>query len=293
MTHIRKAVLPVAGLGSRLFPATKAIPKELLPLVDKPLIDYAIEEARDAGIEEFIFITADGKEAIADHVHGNPALTRRLRANGKNKLAQVAALTLAPGKAHFVRQDQPRGLGHAIWCARDLVGDEPFAVLLPDDVILGSPSCIPSLMSAHAVHGGNMAAVVEVPREETKRYGILDIASDNGQVARARGLIEKPEPSKAPSTLAIIGRYILSPGIFDELEAGHIGAGGEIQLTDAIEKRLDIEPFHGVRFAGTRYDCGSKEGLLEATVAAALDRDDLHGAMQDILSFYNDKATAA
>ncbi len=286
-TTIRKAVLPVAGLGSRFLPATKAVPKELLPIVDRPILDYALEEARAAGIEEFVFVTARGKDSIVDYLDARPDLVRQLEESGKPDLAdRVRATSLPPGRATFVRQDEPLGLGHAVWCARNAVGDEPFAVILPDDVILGPIPCLATLLAVRERHGGHVAAVVEVPREQTRRYGILDVDGDTGRVARARGLVEKPEPRTAPSTLAIIGRYVLGPEVFAELERHDRGAGGEIQLTDAIARRIGREPFHGARFDGLRFDCGSKEGYLEAVIAFALARRDLSGAMARMLSTY-------
>jgi UTP--glucose-1-phosphate uridylyltransferase len=277
MGRVRKAVFPVAGKGTRFLPATKAIPKEMLPLIDRPLIDYAVEEALASGIEEIILVTAPGKDAIVDHFMEDPALIETLRTSGKGEIANdVERATIPAGRVQVTRQPEARGLGHAVWCARHLVGDEPFAVILPDDVVAreGKP-CLQQLIEAHATVGGHVAAVMDVPREETKSYGVLDIAADDGTIARATGLVEKPAPSEAPSTLSIIGRYVLSPEIFDELEKGRTGAGGEIQLTDAMTADLTSVPFHGVRFSGIRYDCGRKEGFLQATVAFALERDEL------------------
>lgn len=271
MKEVRKAVFPVAGRGTRFLPATKAVPKELLPILNRPLIDYAIEEARAAGIEEFIFVIGDGKEAIVEHLTANPELLRELREQGKKDLAAAAeACEVADGKAIFVRQEKPLGLGHAIGCARDAVGDEPFAVILPDDFIMAPYPCMAQLLNAHAAFGGNVAAVLEVPRDRTRKYGILKIDESFGHVVRASGLVEKPSPSRAPSQLAIIGRYVLEPGIFEEIGKGIVGAGGEIQVTDAITARIGAAPFHGVRFEGTRFDCGSKEGFFQATVATAM-----------------------
>lgn len=271
MKEVRKAVFPVAGRGTRFLPATKAVPKELLPVLDRPLIDYAIEEARAAGIKEFIFVVGDGKEAIIDHLTAKPGLLRELRRSGKDDLAAaVKACEIAPSRATFVRQPKPLGLGHAIGCAREAVGDEPFAVFLPDDLVMAARPCMVQLLDAYSVYGGHLAGVMEVPREDTQKYGVLDIEESHGHVVCARGLVEKPRPNRAPSNLAIIGRYILEPGIFEEIERGRRGAGGEIQITDAIAARTDKEGFHGVCFEGTRFDCGSKGGFLEATVAYAM-----------------------
>ena len=291
MSRIRKAVLPVAGLGSRFLPVTKAVPKELLPILDTPILSYAIEEAKQAGIEEFIFVSARGKDAIADYVDAQTELTRQLRENGKVEQAElVQATALLPGNATFIRQDRPLGLGHAVWCARNAVGNEPFVVILPDDVILAKEPCTRRMVEAHNRYGGNLAAVVEVPKEHVSRYGILNVERDDGQCAMASGLVEKPDPDTAPSNLAIIGRYVLGPGIFDTLSTLGAGSGGEIQLTDAIAERIERESFHGVRFEGQRFDCGSREGYLEATISFALARDDLSDTMARILSSYTSRA---
>lgn len=291
MSPIRKAVFPVAGRGTRFLPATKAVPKEMLPLVDRPLIAYAVEEALKSGIEELIFVTAPGKESIVAHFTADPNLVGDLDRTGKDKLARmVERETLAANRLHVAYQDQALGLGHAIWCARDLVGDEPFAVILPDDVVMSEWPCIGQLIGAYSQVGGNLAAVMDVPPAETASYGILDIETDNGKLARARCLVEKPAPAVAPSTLSIIGRYILEPSIFDVLDrnvsARLTGAGGEIQITDAMAKSIPHTPFHGVRYEGIRFDCGKKEGFLEATVAFALNRHDLAETMEDILLSY-------
>jgi len=284
---IRKAVFPVAGLGTRFLPATKAMPKEMLTVVDKPLIQYAVEEARDAGIEQFIFVTSWGKAAVEDHFDTNLQLEQTLAERGKDAaLRLVAATTLAPGQVSSVRQPEPLGLGHAIWCARHLVGDEPFAVLLPDDLILAETPCLRQMCEAYAEVGGNMAAVMEVPRDQTARYGILDVIEDDGTLARARGLVEKPKPADAPSTLSIIGRYLLQPGIFATLDRKERGTGDEIQLTDAMARMIPETPFHGLRFEGTRFDSGTKAGFLEANVAFALSHPELGGDMAEILERY-------
>lgn len=297
MPPIRKAVLPVAGLGTRFLPATKAVPKELLPLVDKPLIGYAIEEALASGIEEFIIVTARGKEAIADHFDADAALVERLRADGKDGLADtVEAARLPADRVTFVRQQEALGLGHAIWCARRFVGGEPFAVILPDDVVLSDQPCLGQMIEAYENVGGNMAAVMEVPWEQVKRYGILEPADGdggNGRLTRAVGLREKPAPEDAASNQAVIGRYVLDPAVFDALDRQTRGSGGEIQITDAMAACLDRVSFHGFRFEGTRYDCGAKDGFLEATVAFALAHDELRPAMRRILAAFADQAAEA
>jgi UTP--glucose-1-phosphate uridylyltransferase len=272
---VRKAVFPVAGLGTRFLPATKAIPKEMLPLVDKPLIQHAVEEARAAGIEDIIFVTSQGKSAIEDHFDINGDLNKVLENRGKlDVLESVRATEIGSGKLFYTRQQQPLGLGHAVWCARKLVGDEPFAVLLPDDVVLAGTPCLQQMVEAYNEVGGNIVAVVDVPREHTNRYGILDVASDDGRLAQVKGLVEKPKPEVAPSTLSIIGRYILQPELFAHLDRQERGAGNEIQLTDSMARLIGTQPFHGLRFQGTRYDCGDRVGFLEANVAFALQRPD-------------------
>ena len=284
---IRKAVFPVAGLGTRFLPATKAMPKEMLPVVDKPLIQYVIEEAAAAGIEQFILVNSRGKGVLEDHFDRAPELERTLQARGKLEAQALLETTdLGHGKVTSVRQPEPLGLGHAVWCARHLVGDEPFAVILTDDLVLGGEPCLKQMVEAYAEVGGNLAAVMEVPREHSDRYGILDVIEDDGRLARAGGLVEKPAPEVAPSTLSIIGRYILQPEVFAQLDRKATGAGGEIQLTDAIAATIPEVAFHGLRFEGTRYDCGDKAGFLEANVAFALARPDLAGAMRDILKRY-------
>jgi len=295
MPPIRKAVFPVAGRGTRFLPATKAVPKEMLPLVDRPLIGYAVEEALKSGIEELIFVTAPGKEAIVQHFTADPELVSDLESSGKEALARmVEGETLPRERLHTAIQEKALGLGHAIWCARALVGNEPFAVILPDDVVMSPRPCIGQLIEAHARVGGNLAAVMEVPRSDTASYGILDIEEDDGKLARARGLVEKPAPAVAPSTLSIIGRYVLDPSIFKELDKKVTGAGGEIQITDAMARSIAHTPFHGVRYEGIRFDCGKKEGFLEATVAFALNRPDLGATMEDILlSYTGEYRTAA
>jgi UTP--glucose-1-phosphate uridylyltransferase len=273
---VRKAVFPVAGLGTRFLPATKSVPKELLPVVDTPLIQYAVDEARAAGIEHFVFITGRGKDAIEDYFDRAVELEATLERGGKKaELAMLAADLPSPGSVSFIRQQEPAGLGHAVWCARDVIGDEPFVVILPDDLVMSKTSCLKQLVDVYNVKGGNVVAVENVPRDQVNRYGILDIDHDDGTLASVKGLVEKPSPDKAPSTLSIIGRYVLQPEIFDILDRKERGAGGEIQLTDAMAKLIGRQPFHGLRFEGTRYDCGNKLGFLQANVAYALTRDDL------------------
>ncbi len=285
---IRKAVLPVGGLGTRFLPATKAIPKEMLPVVDKPLIQYGVEEARAAGIDEIIFVTSRGKAAIEDHFDDHWELFSTLEQRGKTReLRQARAMVGTAGKISYTRQPEALGLGHAVWCARHLVGREPFAVILTDDLVLGEPGCLAQLVAAYDEVGGNLVAVEDVPREQTNRYGILDVVADDGRLAQAKGLVEKPAPEAAPSTLSIIGRYILQPEVFDELDRQERGAGGEIQLTDAMARTIGSQPFHGLRFEGQRFDCGSKAGFLEANLAYALARDDLGKPMRDLLKRYS------
>ena len=281
MKPIRKAILPVGGLGTRFLPATKSIPKEMLPVVDKPLIQYAVEEARDAGIEQFIFVTGHGKDAIQNHFDPSTELEQNLATRGKEDLlAAVTSANASPGEFAFVRQMWPLGLGHAVWCARTFIGDDPFAVLLPDDLILGE-SEMGNLVTTYEEQGGNVISLMEVDRQETSRYGIVTPASDDGHVVAIDDLVEKPQPDEAPSNLAIVGRYILQPEVMAILGKGERGQGGEIQLTDGLKRLVDTQPFHGVRLRGTRFDCGSKIGFLEANVAFALGRDDLEGDVRD------------
>jgi UTP--glucose-1-phosphate uridylyltransferase len=273
---IRKAVFPVAGLGTRFLPATKVMPKEMLPIVDKPLIQYAIEEAREAGIEEFVLITGRGKNIMEDHFDHAYELEANLLERGReNDLIAVQQVAPESGTLSYTRQRRPLGLGHAVWCARQFITGEPFAVLSPDDIVLSKKGCLKQMMEAYMEVGGNVVAVVDVPPDQTNRYGILDVESDNGRLAKARGLVEKPNPENAPSTLSIIGRYILQPEVFEHLEKLEVGVGGEIQLTDAMEKTISDIPFHGFRFEGQRFDCGTKAGFVMANVAFALKRNDL------------------
>jgi len=273
---VRKAVFPVAGLGTRFLPLTKSLPKEMLPLVDRPLVQNAIEEAREAGIEDFIFVTSRGKGVLEDHFDINPELNATLEARGKTAELEIVKQTLIEsGHLFSTRQAKPLGLGHAVWCAKQIVGREPFAILLPDDVVLAQRGCLAQMVDVYNEVGGNVVAVVDVPRDQTNRYGILDVSSDDGRIASIKGLVEKPKPEVAPSTLSIIGRYILQPEVFDQLDQKMVGAGGEIQLTDAMAKLIGGAPFHGYRFEGKRYDCGDKVGFLEANIAFALARADI------------------
>jgi UTP--glucose-1-phosphate uridylyltransferase len=284
---IRKAVFPVAGLGTRMLPATKALPKEMLPVVDRPLIQYAFEEARAAGIEQFIFVTGRGKSVLEDHFDRAYELEDVL--SGKRKTAELGAVSgwlPAPGALSYTRQPEALGLGHAVWCARHLVGDEPFAVLLVDDLIIGDPPCLQQMVEAFGKTRGNLVAVEEVARDRTNRYGVLDPVSDDGRLVEVRGLVEKPDPAEAPSRLAVIGRYILLPEVFEHLSLQQKGAGGEIQLTDAMARMIGRAPFHGLRFTGRRFDCGGKHGYLEAIVACALERADLRDGVREMLRRY-------
>jgi len=285
MKALRKAIFPVAGLGTRFLPATKAIPKEMLPVVDKPLIQYAVEEARAAGIEQFIFVTGRGKSALEDHFDLAPELNETLRRRGKQpELEAATAMIPSAGEIICVRQPEAKGLGHAVWCARHLVGDEPVAVLLPDDLILADTPCLRQMADVHRGLGGNMIAVMEVPAEHTSRYGVLSPGRVDDRLVEVKGLVEKPKPADAPSRLAVIGRYILEPRVFDMLDRHEVGAGGEIQLTDALARLIGGAPFHGYRFAGERFDCGDKAGFLAATVAHALRHPSLGAAMREIIA---------
>jgi UTP--glucose-1-phosphate uridylyltransferase len=285
---VRKAVFPVAGLGTRFLPATKAIPKEMLPIVDKPLIQYAVEEAKAAGIEEFFFVTNRGKSAIDDHFDRGVELELALLERGKNDLVdELAAGLPEPGQIAYTRQQSPLGLGHAVWCARSLVGDEPFAVVLADDLMACEKPCLGQMIEAYHEIGGNLAAIIEVPRAHTARYGVLDVVSDDGRLVQACGVVEKPDPAEAPSTLTIIGRYIIQPQVFRYLSDAEPGSGGEIQLTDALAKLIDEgQAFHGFRFAGRRFDCGDKLGFLEATVAFGLQHPELGPGLHKLLASY-------
>ncbi len=282
---VRKAVLPVAGLGTRFLPATKVVPKEMLPVVDKPVVQYAVEEAKEAGIEQFVFVTGRGKHIISDHFDHAYELESQLRAREKTtELRSLLEMLPQTGSVGFVRQQQPLGLGHAVWCARHFIGDEPFAVLLPDDLMVGKPSGLAQMVEAyHRVRGGCIVAAEERPREETKRYGVVDPGKKSGNATEVRALVEKPHPDKAPSTLCIIGRYILQPQIFTELDKQERGAGGEIQLTDAMARLIGRMPFHAVQTSCARYDCGDKVGFLQANIALGLQRPDIAPALRAVL----------
>ncbi|WP_212522855.1 UTP--glucose-1-phosphate uridylyltransferase GalU [Actibacterium sp. MT2.3-13A] len=282
---VTKAIFPVAGLGTRFLPATKSIPKEIMTLVDRPLIQYAIEEARAAGIREFIFVTSRGKSALEDYFDSNPILEAELRRKGKTDLLEsLRATNMESGAIAYIRQQKAMGLGHAVWCARRLIHDEPFAVILPDDVIAAEKPCLKQMVEAYAETGGNMVAAMEVPQEKTSAYGVLDVAEDMGSMVSVKAMVEKPEPSVAPSNLAVIGRYILTPSVLRSISRTKQGAGGEIQLTDAIADQIGTkEGVYGFRFRGQRFDCGSKAGFLQATVAFGLAREDLREEFSQFL----------
>ena len=292
---IRKAVFPVGGLGTRFLPATKAMPKEMLTVVDKPLIQYAVEEAQAAGIEEFIFVSSKGKTAIEDHFDRCEELERTLAARGKTKeIEALRQCSPPPGRVAYVRQPAPLGLGHAVWCAQSLVGDEPFAVILADDLVLADAPCLVQMTAAYGTleSPGNMVAVMDVPRSQTDKYGILDVEAERGSIASARGVIEKPPPALAPSTLSIIGRYILQPSVFRHLDRMERGTGSEIQLTDALAAGLPDVRLDGFRFEGRRFDCGDKIGFLEANLAFAAARPELRTIVREIARSHAWGATA-
>ncbi|HZP19674.1 MAG TPA: UTP--glucose-1-phosphate uridylyltransferase GalU [Bauldia sp.] len=282
---LRKAVFPVAGLGTRFLPATKAMPKEMLTLVDRPLIEYVVNEAREAGIEHFILVTGRNKSVIEDHFDIQVELEQTLRARGRHEALEELARSLPEaGQMSFTRQQSPLGLGHAIWCARDLVGDEPFAVLLPDMIMQGKPGCLAQMVEVYAETGGNLIAIEECDPSETGQYGIVGLGETVGGAVRITSMVEKPPPASAPSNLYINGRYILQPGIFRYLGEKRRGAGGEIQLTDAMIALSADEPFYGYQFRGRTFDCGSKLGFLVANVAFALARPDLAGFAEELLA---------
>ena len=274
---VTKAIFPVAGLGTRFLPATKAVPKEIMTLVDRPLIQYAIDEARAAGIKEFIFVTSRGKSALEDYFDTAPELESSLRKKGKTEMLEMLKDTnMDSGAIAYIRQHKALGLGHAVWCARRLIANEPFAVILPDDVIAAEKPCLQQMVEAHQETGGCMVAAMEVPPAQASSYGVLDVKEDMGSMVSVRGMVEKPAPDKAPSNLAVIGRYILTPKVLQNLNRIKSGAGGEIQLTDAIAEEIEADrDVYGFRFRGQRFDCGSKAGFLQATVAFGLARDDL------------------
>ena len=282
---VTKAIFPVAGLGTRFLPATKSVPKEIMTLVDRPLIQYAIDEARAAGIEEFIFVTSRGKGALEDYFDHAHELESSLKKSGKTDLLEILRSTnMDSGAIAYVRQHKALGLGHAVWCARRLLGNEPVAVVLTDDVIMGEPPCLQQMIEAYQETGGTMVATMEVPLDKTKSYGVLDVAEDMGAIVRAKGMVEKPKENP-PSNLAVIGRYVLAPTVMDNLNKLKQGAGGEIQLTDAIADEIEEgRDVFGLRFRGQRFDCGSKAGFLQATVAFGLARDELKDEFSDYLS---------
>ncbi len=289
MKRLRKAVFPVAGLGTRFLPATKAMAKEMLPVVDKPLIQYAVEEARAAGIEQFCMVTGRGKTALVEHFDIAFELEATLRERDKrDALRHLEGTLVEPGSMVTVRQQVPLGLGHAIWCARAFIGDDPFAVLLPDDLVLSDTPCLAQLADAYHQTGGNVVAVTEVPRAHTSRYGILRIGADDGRMVEVLGLVEKPKPEDAPSLLSIIGRYVLMPEVIGELSRMERGAGGEVQLTDGMARLIGRQPFHGLRYEGRRFDCGDKAGFLEAQIAFALKHPELAPAVRAFLRQYID-----
>ncbi|MDF1726698.1 MAG: UTP--glucose-1-phosphate uridylyltransferase GalU [Sulfitobacter sp.] len=284
MRKVTKAIFPVAGMGTRFLPATKSVPKEIMTLVDRPLIQYAIDEARAAGITEFIFVTSRGKSALEDYFDHAPQLEEELRKKNKNQLLDVLQTTnMESGAIAYIRQHKALGLGHAVWCARRLIGDEPFAVILPDDVIAADKPCLQQMTEAYQEIGGNMVAAMEVPPERTSAYGVLDLCEEDGQLVKVQGMVEKPAAEDAPSNLAVIGRYILSPSVLENLNHIQSGSGGEIQLTDAIARDIELSNnVYGYRFRGQRFDCGSKSGFLQATVAFALAREELR---EDLMSY--------
>ncbi|MFW8633838.1 UTP--glucose-1-phosphate uridylyltransferase GalU [Cribrihabitans pelagius] len=283
---VTKAIFPVAGLGTRFLPATKSVPKEIMTLVDRPLVQYAIDEARAAGIKEFIFVTSRGKGALEDYFDHSPVLEQELRKKGKEELLEVLQTTnMESGAIAYIRQHKALGLGHAVWCARRLIANEPFAVILPDDVIAAEKPCLQQMVEAYEETGGNMVAAMEVAPEQTSSYGVLDVKEDMGQVVAANGMVEKPKAGEAPSNLAVIGRYILAPSVLKNLNKRKQGAGGEIQLTDAIAEDIAKDvPVYGYRFNGQRFDCGSKSGFLRATVAFALARDELRDDLMNYIT---------
>ena len=289
---IRKAVFPVAGLGTRFLPATKAMPKEMLPIVDRPLIQHVFEEAREAGIEEFIFISGRHKEMLEEHFDYQPELEQTLLSRGKHEMLEKVKNSEMPAGALFLtRQPKPLGLGHAIWCAKKLINDEPFAVLLPDVLIKNKKGCLKQMMDIYDARGGNVIALEEIPQAETYKYGIADIKDQSSKIMDIAGLVEKPSPENAPSNLSVVGRYILQPEVFDHLSAFEKGAGGEIQLTDALAKLLKQQDFFGMRFEGRSYDCGSRIGFIEANIAFGLEDNEIGDDIKRIINTYAGKQT--
>jgi UTP--glucose-1-phosphate uridylyltransferase len=283
MKPVRKAIFPVAGLGTRLLPATKTMPKEMLTVVDRPLIQYAVDEAREAGIEQMIFITGRGKSSLVDYFDLSFELETVMERAGKS-LESLAPARARSGEIISVRQQQPLGLGHAVWCARHIVGDEPFAVLLPDDLMVGKPGALRQMVDAYAELGGNIVCSQEVPADKTGSYGIITPGATNGTVTEVKGLVEKPSPAEAPSRLGVVGRYILQPEVMAILEKGERGAGGEIQLTDAMARLIGHQAFHALTVDAVRHDCGDKAGYVLANLAVALDRDDLRPRIEEFLA---------
>ncbi len=287
MKPIKKAVFPVAGMGTRFLPATKVMPKELFPIVDRPLLQYAVDEALEAGIEQMIFVNGRGKGMIEDHFDLAFELERNMEDRGKDR-SVLDGTRLTPGNSVFVRQQEPLGLGHAIWCARDIIGDEPFAIFLPDELMSGSPGCMKQMVNAYDKLGGNIVCALEIPIEDTPSYGVIDPGKRDGPITEVKGLVEKPAAGTAPSNLILPGRYILQPEVMRILETQEAGAGGEIQLTDAMAQMIGKQPFHGMTFDGARYDCGSKAGYVEANLALALAHpeigDDIRAMAENLLS---------
>lgn len=284
---IKKAIFPVGGMGTRFLPATKSLPKEMLPVVDKPLIHYAFEEAVAAGIEQFIFVTGRNKNAISNHFDHSYELQRTLSEKNKQRELDLTSAWLPDaGNIIFTRQMEPLGLGHAVWCARHWIGDDPFAVILADDMVLADTPCLKQMVDMYHQTPGNLAAVMDVPRAQTQKYGILDVEWEKGKVVKAKGVVEKPKPEEAPSTLSIIGRYILEPTIFDQLSLQKAGTGGEVQLTDAMNDLIGTSDFYGYRFDGTRFDCGERVGYIEANVAFGLAKDDMKDRLYARLAPY-------
>ncbi len=287
MKPIKKAVFPVAGMGTRFLPATKVMPKELFPIVDRPLLQYAVDEALEAGIEQMIFVNGRGKGMIEDHFDLAYELERTMGDRGKDG-SVLDGTRLTPGNSVFVRQQEPLGLGHAIWCARDIIGDEPFAIFLPDEFMVGSPGCMKQMVDAYEKLGGNVICALEIPIEDTPSYGVIDPGYRDGPITEVKGLVEKPAAGTAPSNLILPGRYILQPEVMRILETQEAGAGGEIQLTDAMAQMIGKQPFHGMTFDGARYDCGSKAGYVEANLALALTHpeigDDIRTVAEKLLA---------
>jgi UTP--glucose-1-phosphate uridylyltransferase len=288
---VRKAVFPVAGLGTRFLPATKSIPKEMLPIIDRPLIQYAVDEAREAGIEEFIFVTGRGKTSIVEHFDTAFELEATMKDRAKS-LEALAPTRIQPGNLLTVRQQVPLGLGHAIWCARAIVGNEPFAVFLPDELMVGKTGCMRQMVDAYHQVGGNLISVLEVPEEDVSSYGVIAPGAREGALTEVRGLVEKPRREDAPSNLIISGRYILQPDVMRVLDKQEKGAGGEIQLTDAMQQMIGEQPFNAVTFAGRRFDCGSKSGFVEATISLALERPDMADDIRAVMERLMEKKPA-